>query len=458
MVEAARRLCAGSLRARDYLEAHLAVIARHDTDLNAFLNVMADSARHQADLVDARYRNGDRIGPLHGIPVAIKDIIDIEGQPTTCHSSVSPIAKAVHDASVIGRLRAAGALIIGKTALHEFATGGPAFDLPWPPARNPWNRDHHPGGSSSGSAVAVAARMAPAALGTDTAGSVRHPATACGIVGFKPTAATINTKGVFPLSWSLDHLGTLTRSVEDSAILFRCLCDPGIAFDFETNSRDNTLRGKRIGILGEFSEGAMPEISTAFATALDLLRDLSAELVPLTVPPLSAYTGCGRLILQAEAYALHKPWLEARAEDYSQRGRTRLLAGRTIDAATYINAQRLRRTLTEKMQAALSTVDAAVCVSSLMLPCRIDDPAEIDRTYDQQARTPFNLAGLPAVALPIGFAGNGLPIGMQVVGAAGTDAKVLSVARVYEIAAAWPTRPPLLDHSLPEGNPYASPT
>ncbi|SDW42566.1 amidase [Roseicitreum antarcticum] len=449
LAEATRQLKRGQLRARAYLEAHLAAIERHDRGLNAFLNVLAESALQQADKADAEHRAGRTLGPLHGIPFAIKDIIDIQGTPTTCHSSVAPTTNAVQDAQVVARLRAAGAVIMGKTALHEFATGGPSFDLPWPPARNPWNRDHHPGGSSSGSAVAVAARMAPAALGTDTAGSVRHPATACGIVGFKPTTAAIGTKGVFPLSWSLDHLGTLTRSTRDAAIIFDSLRDPGVAFDLDTVQGTGDLTGHRIGVFEEFSTGATAEISAAFFAALDLLRDLGAELIPLSVPLLAAYAGCGRLILQAESHALHQSWLQARAEDYSQRGRTRLLAGRSIDAASYINAQRMRRALTEQMEAALSTVDAAVCVSSLTLPCRIDDPAEIDRTYDQQARTPFNLAGSPAVALPIGLSSSGMPMGMQVVGAARSDARVLNVACIYEHAAAWSTRPPMLDPSKP---------
>lgn len=459
LAEAAHRLKRGQLRARDYLEAHLTAIERHDGALSAFLCVLTDSALQQADRADAERRAGRTMGPLHGIPVAIKDIIDMEGTPTTCHSRVAPTTNAVQDASVIARLRAAGAVILGKTALHEFATGGPSFDLPWPPARNPWNRDHHPGGSSSGSAVAVAARMVPAALGTDTAGSVRHPATACGIIGFKPTTAAIGTEGVFPLSWSLDHVGALTRSTQDAAILFECLRDPGVAFDLEAVRGGSDLTGYRVGVFEEFSEGATPEIRASFGAALDFLRDLGADLIPLSVPALAAYSGCGRLILQAESHALHQSWLQARAEDYSQRGRTRLLAGRSIDAASYINAQRLRRSLTEQMEAALATVDAAVCVSSLMPPCRIDDPAEIDRTYDQQARTPFNLTGSPAVAMPIGLSSSGLPMGMQVVGAAGTDARVLQVARIYERAAAWPTRPPMLDLSQPQGDAsHANPT
>lgn len=443
--EAAYSIGNGAFSARDYLEAHLFAIDKYDPVLDAFLLVMTESALEDADRADLAQKNGEVLRPLHGIPVAIKDIIDVEGVPTTCHSGVAPIVNAQRDAIVISRLRSAGALIIGKTALHEYATGGPSFDLPWPPARNPWDRNYHPGGSSSGSAVAVSARMVPAAIGTDTAGSVRHPATACGIVGFKPTFDAIETDGVFPLSWSLDQVGTLTRTASDAAILFDCLHDPRITFDLSEALSDSGISGKRIGVFEEFSVAAEPEIKKAFDDALDLFRELGAILIPLAVPPLAAYTGCGRLIIQAESYALHKTRLEAEPQSFGQRGRTRLLAGRSIDAASYINAQRLRKFLTGQLVEAMAYVDVAVTVSSLMLPCRIDDATEIDKTYDRQARTPFNLSGLPVVALPIGFSSKGLPIGMQIVGSAGADALVLNAARIYETSASWPMRPPILD-------------
>ena len=190
---------------------------------NAFLVVTADKALAQAKAAEAEIAKGQWRGPMHGVPYAAKDIFDIEGMATTCHSKIRKDHRATSDAFVVKKLREAGAVLLGKVALHEFATGGPAFDLPWPPARNPWNRDLHPGGSSSGSGAALAAGMAPAALGTDTGGSVRNPATCCGIVGMKPTYGAVSLSGVFPLTHSLDHVGPMTRTVEDNAILFHAI-------------------------------------------------------------------------------------------------------------------------------------------------------------------------------------------------------------------------------------------
>lgn len=448
--EAGSLMAARRLSPRDYLAAHLGRIKDVDPHLNAFIEVMADEAMRDASRAEAEIGGGMRRGPLHGVPIAVKDIIDVEGTATTAHSRVAVCQRARSDAHVVRRLRDAGAIIIGKTALHEFATGGPSFDLPWPPARNPWLPSHHPGGSSSGSAVAVAASMAPGAIGTDTAGSVRHPATACGTVGLKPTYGVVSRRGVFPLSFSLDHVGPLARTVADCAVLYHAIAsfdplDPASVIHRGIGALPETgVRGLRIGILEEFGAEAEPEIRAAFGAALGVLEDLGARIVPLKTLPLDIYAGCGRLILQAESYAIHKERLQARHQEYGKRARTRLLAGGLIDAATYINAQQMRRRLQQDILQAMEGVDAAVCVSSLSLPCAIDDEPEVDRTYDRQARTPFNVTGTPAISIPIGFAGNGLPIGMQVIGRSFDEAMVLHVAGAYEAATTWhKAKPPL---------------
>ncbi len=441
--EAGSLLAARHISPKEYVAAHLDRIARVDPHLNAFIEVRADEAMREASQAEAEINTRGRRGTLHGVPIAIKDIIDVEGMATTAHSRIAASRRAQSDADVVRRLRDAGAIIIGKTALHEFATGGPSFDLPWPPARNPWLLSHHPGGSSSGSAVAVAARMAPGAIGTDTAGSVRHPATACGMVGLKPTYGVVSRRGVFPLSFSLDHVGPLARTVADCTAIYRAIVGHDPLDPTSTTHRgveespEAGIRGLRLGVLQEFGERADPEIRAAFDSALTVLKDLGAQIVPLDILPLDIYAGCGRLIIQAESYAVHEEWLATRHREYGKRTRTRLLAGGLVDAASYIKAQQLRRRLQQDFLQAMQGVDAAVCVSSLALPCQIDDETEIDSTYDRQARTPFNVTGTPAISIPIGFASNGLPIGMQVAGRSFDEAMILRVAGAYEAATAW---------------------
>ena len=434
-------MTARKVSAREVTEACLERINIHDRRLNSFLLVDADGALGAADALDAERAAGQVRGPLHGIPVAIKDIIDVRGLPTTGNSRVTITECAREDAFVVAQLRKAGAVILGKTALHEFATGGPSFDLPWPPARNPWNPDHHPAGSSSGSGAAVAARMVPAALGTDTAGSVRHPATACGIVGMKPTYGAISRRGVFPLAHSLDHVGPMTRTVADNALLY----DASIGYDPRdpTSSRRarpasaallEGIAGMRIGVLEEFNRQAIPEIQDALSASLEILRGQGACLVPMSVPALEQYSDCGRLIIQAESYAVHKAWMRTRWREYGWRARTKILSGAFVDAATYIQAQQLRRELCDAFDRALLDVDAAISVSNLELPARIDDDDEIDRTYDRQARTPLNVTGNPALAVPAGLSRSGLPLGIQIIGKRFDEATVYRVAHSLEAA------------------------
>jgi aspartyl-tRNA(Asn)/glutamyl-tRNA(Gln) amidotransferase subunit A len=452
--QAAEKIRAGTVQIDALLEQQLHTIAQLNPRLGAFIEVFGQAARAEAATLAAEAAAGHWRGPLHGVAVGVKDIIDVAGSPTTCHSRLMEHAPpAAQDAPVIARLRAAGAIILGKTALHEFATGGPSFDLPWPPARNPWNPDHHPGGSSSGSAVAVAAGMVGLGLGTDTAGSVRHPASACGILGLKPTRDAISCDGVFPLSRSLDHVGLLARSAADIALAFDVLRDPHLPQAIAAGPVLPQIRamapisGLRVGIIDGWDAGAAPEIRAAFATALGVLRDLGAVMHQIALPRLEDFTTCGRMILQAEAHTLHRTWLASRAQDYGARGRARLSAGQAILAADYIAAQHQRMALTKALHHAMADVDVLVTVSSLIQPCRIDDEAAIAATYDQQARTPFNVTGSPALSVPIGLCPQGLPIGMQIIGNDHDEATLLRVAAAY--GAAQPAPHPPLSHLLP---------
>lgn len=459
LASAAALLRTKELSPVEYAAACLKRIHRYDAGLNAFISTDDEGALRAAREAESEIARGNWRGPLHGVPVALKDIFDVAGQRTSAHSSLRMDHLASDDAYIVKKLRVAGAVILGKTALHEFATGGPSFDLPWPPARNPWKRSHHPGGSSSGSGVSVAAGFVPVAIGTDTGGSVRNPATACGIAGMKPTYGAISRAGAFPLAFSLDHVGVLSRNVQDNALVLEALLgrDPDDPSSVDhpgpepRASLDNGVKGLRIGVIEEFCTQANGEIVAAFRQACRVLEQLGAELVPLRLPPLDDYVDCGRLILQAEAFAIHEAWLRTRIGDYSQRGRTRLLPGAFLSAGDYIHAQQLRTVLVREYTAAMANLDGAVCLSSLELPCAIDDEAEVDRTYDKQARTPFNLTGTPAISVPMGFSKNGLPMGLQVLGKRFDEAMVYRIAQAYEAATDWHLRRPDLDASPSAG-------
>ena len=426
----------------EWTRALLDRIAALDACYNAFIAVTAERALAEAKTAEAEIAGGRWRGPMHGVPYVAKDIFDVDGMATTCHSELRIDHRASADAFVVRKLREAGAVLLGKVALHEFATGGPAFDLPWPPARNPWNRDLHPGGSSSGSGVSLAAGFAPAALGTDTGGSVRNPATCCGIVGLKPTYGAISLAGVFPLTYSLDHVGPMTRTVEDNAILFQTMLghDPNDPTSARRPIADSLtkmkrgIKGMRIGVIEHFyteDASADPEQVRGIETALDVLRKLGAGVRPIKVSPLPLWTDCNRTIHQAESYAIHEPDVQQRPQDYSSLTRNRLLPGAFIPAVKYIKAQQLRAALCQEMSETLRSLDAVVTLSSLQLPCRIDDAAAVAKTYDQQARLVFNVTGTPAISVPTGFSASGVPLAMQIAGRAFAEPTVYRIAHAY---------------------------
>jgi aspartyl-tRNA(Asn)/glutamyl-tRNA(Gln) amidotransferase subunit A len=442
VAEGARLLHDRKLSPVEWARALLDRIATVDPQINAFLVVTADEALAQAKQAEAEIAAGRWRGPMHGVPYAAKDIFDVAGMATTCHSKIRKDHRAQSDAFVIRKLHEAGAVFMGKTALHEFATGGPAFDLPWPPARNPWNRDHHPGGSSSGSGAALAAGMVPAALGTDTGGSVRNPATCCGIVGIKPTYGAVSLSGVFPLTYSLDHVGPMTRNVEDNAILLHAIA--GHDRDDPTSTKREIgdclaglhagVKGLRIGVIEHFYKAdapADPEQVRAIDAAADVLRGLGADVRPIRLSPLSLWTDCNRTIHAAEAFAIHRRDLQARPEDFARLTRTRMLPGAFVSASKYIAAQQLRAALCREFAQAMRGLDAVITLSSLLLPCRIDDPAAIARTYDQQCRLVFNVTGGPAISVPTGFSSDGMPLAMQIASCAFAEPMVYRIAQAY---------------------------
>jgi aspartyl-tRNA(Asn)/glutamyl-tRNA(Gln) amidotransferase subunit A len=449
----AQAYAAKTLSPVELVTALLARIDALDPKLHAFIRLDAQGALQAASQAEQELAAGRSRGPLHGIPVGIKDIIDVAGLPTTGHSKIllDTIAKA--DATVIRKLRAAGAIIMGKLSTHEFAIGGPSFDLPFPPARNPWNPDHHPGGSSSGSGAGVAAGLFPLALGTDTGGSVRNPASACGIVGLKPTYGLVSRRGVFPLSFTLDHVGPLTRTVADNALLLDAIAgyDPGDPGSTPSTARHfgqqlaRGIRDLRIGFVRHFHERDVPAHSEVAAALEDVARVLQAEGAQVhtaTLPSLTEFAGINRVILCSEAWSIHAPWLRERPGDYGALARRRLLPGAFMTAGDYVGAQRRRAEVIAAVEDRLRDYDVLLCASSMDPASRIDDAEETARTYPRQARTPFNVTGHPALAMMSGLARNGLPTSVQFTGRYFEDATVLRVAAAYERATGWHKKKP----------------
>ena len=453
IAEAGRQIRARELSPVEFTRALLDRIAAFDSLYGSFLVVTAEAALAQARAAEAEITRGQYRGPMHGVPYALKDIFDVGGMATTCHSKVRANHRAASDAFVVRRLREAGAVLIGKLALHEFATGGPAFDLPWPPARNPWKRDLHPGGSSSGSGAALAMGFVPAALGTDTGGSVRNPATCCGIVGLKPTYGAISRSGVFPLAFSLDHVGPMTRTVEDNAILFQAIAghDPADPTSAPRTVSDcladlrSGVQGLRIGLVEHFyreDAEADADVVRAMDAAVETLRGLGADVRPIRLPRLQLWNEFGRTILQAEAYAVHQRDLQERPEDYAAITRSKIMNGAFIPASEYIKAQQWRRKLAQEFAAAMDGFDAVITLSSLDPPCRIDDAEMVAKTYDRQCRMVFNMTGTPAIAVPTGFA-DGVPLGMQIAGRAFDEPMLYRIAFAFcEATGFTDMRPP----------------
>lgn len=444
--EAAHAIATRELSPVDLTKALLDRIERLDPRLNAFIRLDGDAALQVAKTAEIEAAAGRLRGPLHGVPVGIKDIIDVAGLPTTCHSKVLEGNIATADAVCVGKLRGAGAIVLGKLSTHEFAIGGPSFDLPWPPARNPWNTDHHPGGSSSGSGSGVAAGLFPMALGTDTGGSVRNPASCCGIVGLKPTYGLVSRRGVFPLSFTLDHVGPMTRTVADNALMLDVIAghdplDSGSAAAPQghyVSGVERGVRGLRIGFVQHFHEvdtPADPEVTAALEHVARTLQLEGAEIRDVRLPTLGEFGAVNRVILQSEAWSIHGPWLCERPGDYGRLARRRLMAGAFMSAGDYMLASRRRHEMIAEVEAVLRDVDVLLCASSMDPACRIDQPAEIERTYPRQARTPFNVTGHPAIAMMAGLSVGGLPVSVQFVGRYFDEATMFAVARAWERAA-----------------------
>jgi aspartyl-tRNA(Asn)/glutamyl-tRNA(Gln) amidotransferase subunit A len=441
----------------ELVKALLDRIERLNPLLNVFIRVDVEAALNAARAAEAEAAQGRLRGALHGVPIGIKDIIDVSGLPTTCHSKVLENNVATADAECVARLRSSGAIILGKLSTHEFAIGGPSFDLPWPPARNPWNPAHHPGGSSSGSGSGLAAGLFPMALGTDTGGSVRNPASACAIVGTKPTYGLVSRRGVFPLAFTLDHVGPMTRTVTDNALMLGALAghdplDPASVPSPQKGDYikavEHGVRGLRIGFVRHFHEmdvPADPEIVAALDRVALTLRSEGAEVIDVKLPALEDFAAVNRVLLQSEAWSIHSERLKDRPGDYGRLTRRRLMSGAFMGSGDYVLASRRRSQMIGEVEAVLRQVEILLCASSMDPPCRIDQPEAIERTYMRQARTPFNVTGHPALAMPTGLSREGLPLAVQFVARYFDEAALFRVARAWERAAGTDAlHPPLV--------------
>lgn len=443
-----RSLRDGTLTSEELTRNALARVASLDGQLHAFVRVDGDNAMAAALVADAELQAGQDRGPMHGIPYALKDIYDAAGLPTTCHSRLRLQTVATEDSAVAARFRAGGAILLGKLATYEFALGGPSFDLPFPPARNPWNPRRVPGGSSSGSAAAVAAGFVRVAPGSCTAGSIRGPAAWCGTVGMKPTYGRVSRHGVFPLAWSLDHCGSLTRSVEDAAAALQVMAgydprDPASA-DMPVPAYcaglGDGVAGLRVGVprtLFAHDPALSADARDGIAHSLAVLRDAGASVIDVPLPDYGLYRSCNRVIMTAEMYAIHRTNLQKRLPEYGEIAARRFASGVAIDAADYLAAQRLRRMLTSAVDAALDRCDVLVTAISLDVAPPFGPHGS---AWPLQPAT-FNVSGHPAMSVPVGLSRDGLPLAVQVAGRPFDEATVFRVGRALECLTGWERMP-----------------
>jgi aspartyl-tRNA(Asn)/glutamyl-tRNA(Gln) amidotransferase subunit A len=443
-------LARGEVSPVELTRACLEQIERLDGQINAFITVLADAAQAEAAQAEAEIRAGNYRGPLHGIPFAHKDLYYTAGIRTTAGSKVLADFVPNENATAVARLNEAGVVLLGKLNMHEFAAGGTNENPHYGPTHNPWSLEHIPGGSSGGSGAALAAGMCLAATGSDTAGSIRIPSFCCGTTGIKPTYGRVSTYGVVPLSWSLDHTGPMARSARDCALLLQAMA----GFDeLDSASVDRAvpdfsaelhvgMRGLRIGVASSyFNESLHPEVERGWRDALDVLVRLGADAVEVRFPSLGQSVEIGSAILRSECTMFHREWFAARPEDYSDALRDRFGSVSDLTAVEYVAAQRGREAIRADFRAAFSQVDVVVVPVMPYPAVRIGAGLPMDAT---RFTYPFNLAGLPSLALPCGFSAEGLPLGVQIAAPAWQEALTLRVGHGYQQATDWhKQRPPV---------------
>jgi aspartyl-tRNA(Asn)/glutamyl-tRNA(Gln) amidotransferase subunit A len=441
VAELAGRIRAGELTPREAVESYLERIEHADGALNAYIRVRDEEALAEADDVGE--------GPLRGVPLAVKDMIDVAGVPTTAASKILADNVAERDAVCVERLRRAGAIILGKLNTHEFAFGAMTTSPHFGAAHNPWALDRICGGSSGGSGAAAAADLAAGTLGTDTAGSIRIPACFCGVTGLRPTTGLVPTSGVVPVAWSLDTVGPIARSAEDCALLLGVLTE-------EPFELVESVRELRIGVVDELFRRSDPAVAAQALVAVEQLRDLGATIESVDVPLLDESGTINQLLMLTEAAEVHLPWLRSRLGDYGADVRARLLAGLLLPGTAHVTGLRARRWFCNELRAVFERVDllAAPAMPVVAPPIgEADVELHGERIPYRLSLIPFNspwsLAGLPVASVPAGFV-DGLPLGLALVGRQRDDQTVLRVAHTFQCATDWhERRPPPVEVSRP---------
>ena len=447
----------GDLSPVDVVQSSLDRISQLDPTLNAFLQIWGEEALESARTAEQTIASGGYLGPLHGIPVGIKDLVDVAGYKTTGGSKVLENSVAALDATVVTKLKSAGAIPIGKLNLNEFALGTTGLNSHTGDVKNPWDTTRITAGSSSGSGAAVASGIIPAALGSDTGGSIRMPASLCGIAGLKPTYGRISRAGVLDLSWSMDHVGPMTRTSEDCALLMNVLSgqdsrDPASSHqpvpDFTSDLGRGLVRLK-IGVPTDyfFEDSIDPEVSGAVRTAIELMATNGAEIVELPMPWVSDGRAINLGVMRPEILSVHKQMLIDKSDLYTPAVLTRIMSGLNVSADDYIAAQRARQWFNHKMAEAMKQVDALITPSvPIRTPTIIESTPgpHYSRATDDIADFTgvFDTTGQPSHSIPCGFAGNGMPIGMMITGHPFDEVTVLRVGHAYEQLTNWHQRPP----------------
>ena len=448
--EAAQLVRAGQVSPVELTSACLERIERVDPPLNAFITVTADAALAEARAAESELARGRWRGPLHGIPIALKDLVDSRGVRTTAASDLYADRVPVRDAEVLRRLREAGAVCLGKLNMHELAYGASSTVSRFGPVSNPWVSGYTPGGSSSGSAVAVAARLCYGAVGSDTGGSIRQPAAFCNVVGLKPTYGRVSLRGVIPLSSSNDHVGPVTRSALDAALMLQAMAgyDPEdvTSIDLDVPDYAAGLTGTTAVRLGlpraHFFKGLHSDIEVALDAALAVLAEITSSQTEIQVPAHEDTT-----VFRAEIYAYHRETVRRSPDLYQPDTLERIQSGADVDAPTYIEARRRIEELRHRASGIFDRVDLLVTPTTVAPPFEIS----VAQTYEElrvlelvtlRNTRPFNALGLPAVSVPCGFTSGGLPIGLQITGPPGGEAGVLALGHAYQQCTDWHRRWP----------------